>query len=80
MKDRRTAEASLSSILIVDDHPLYRQGLRRFIEAQPDLICCGEADSCQSALEVAVECEPELAILDLCLRREDGLEVMKKLY
>ena len=69
----------MSSILIIDDHPLYRQGLRRFIEAQPDLLCCGEADSSQTALEVAVECAPDLVILDLCLRREDGLEVMKKL-
>jgi len=74
-----TDARSKHSILIVDDHPLYRQGLRRFIEAQPNLTCSDEADSCQSALE-AVRCSaPELVILDLRLRREDGLELMRNL-
>ena len=69
----------MNRVLIVDDHPLYRQGLRRFIEAQPGLACCGEADSCQSALRAASESKPDLVILDLCLRREDGLELLKNL-
>jgi DNA-binding NarL/FixJ family response regulator len=66
-------------LLIVDDHPLYRQGLRRFIEAEADLTCCGEADSCQTAFETVTQCLPELVILDLCLHREDGLELLKNL-
>src|SRR5262249_46454244 len=67
------------NILIIDDHPLYREGLRRFIEAQPNLSCCGEADSCQSAFEAVRRSEPELVILDLRLRREDGTELMRNL-
>src|SRR5262249_54290534 len=66
-------------VLIVEDHPLYRQGLRRFIEAQSDLSCCGEADSSQIAMQIAGETKPDLVILDLSLRREDGLEFLKNL-
>ena len=66
-------------VLIVDDHPLYRQGLRRFIEAQAELACCGEADSPQSARQIAQETKPDLVILDLSLKREDGLELLKNL-
>jgi DNA-binding NarL/FixJ family response regulator len=66
-------------VLIVEDHPLYRQGLRRFIEAQSDLSCCGEADSPQIAMQIASETKPDLVILDLSLRREDGLELLKNL-
>ena len=70
----------MSRILIVDDHPLYRQGLRRFIEAQPGLVCCGETDSCKAAMLAASQTNPDLVILDLCLRREDGLELLKNLH
>jgi DNA-binding NarL/FixJ family response regulator len=69
----------MNRVLIVEDHPLYRQGLRRFIEAQPGLVCCGEADSCQAALQAASETLPDLVVLDLCLRREDGIELLKNL-
>jgi len=69
----------MNRVLIVEDHPLYRQGLRRFIEAQPGLVCCGEADSCQAALQAASTTLPDLVILDLCLRREDGIELLKDL-
>src|SRR6266852_754185 len=67
------------SILIVDDHPLYREGLRRFIDSQPNLACCGEADSCQAALDAVRRCAPDLVILDLRLRREDSMELIKNL-
>jgi len=64
-------------IVIVDDHPLYREGLRKFIDSQPTLTCCGEADSARTAFEVIRECHPELVILDLRLHREDGSELIK---
>jgi DNA-binding NarL/FixJ family response regulator len=74
-----TDSATRHTILIIDDHPLYREGLKRFIEAQPNLTCCGEADSCQSAFEVVRRSAPELVVLDLRLRREDGTELMRNL-
>ncbi len=66
-------------VLIVDDHPLYRDGLRRFINSQPDLVCCGEADSCLSGFEEARRASPDLVILDLRLHDGDGLELLKNL-
>ena len=66
-------------LLIVDDHPLYREGLRRFIESQPNLTCCGEADSASKATQLIRECRPELVILDLRLHRSDGMELIKNL-
>src|SRR6266851_8853366 len=66
-------------LLIVDDHPLYREGLRRFIDSQANITCCGEADSDKAAPETIRQCRPDLVILDLRLHRADGLELMKNL-
>jgi DNA-binding NarL/FixJ family response regulator len=67
------------SLLIIDDHPLYREGLRRFIDSQPNLTCCCEADSYQAGLETVRQYRPDLVILDLRLQRTDGMELMKSL-
>jgi DNA-binding NarL/FixJ family response regulator len=66
-------------ILIVDDHPLYRDGLRRFIESQPDLMCCGQAEDGQSAKAAVANSRPDLVILDLRLRGEDGADLLRDL-
>jgi DNA-binding NarL/FixJ family response regulator len=66
-------------LLIIDDHPLYREGLHRFIDSQPNLTCCGEADSYQAGLETVRQYRPDLVILDLRLQRADGVELMKSL-
>jgi DNA-binding NarL/FixJ family response regulator len=66
-------------IVIVDDHPLYREGLRRFIDSQPTLTCCAEADSARAAFEAVRQHHPDLVILDLRLHREDGSELIKNL-
>ncbi len=73
------AATAKQRILIVEDHPLYRDGLRRFIDHQPDLICCGEADSCQTGYEAAARLKPDLVLLDLRLRKEDGTELLRRL-
>jgi DNA-binding NarL/FixJ family response regulator len=72
-----TLTVAKTSILIADDHPLYREGLRRFIESQPNLTCCYEADSYLSTLENVRRCRPDLVILDLRLHRADGIELIK---
>jgi DNA-binding NarL/FixJ family response regulator len=67
-------------LLIIDDHPLFREGLRRFIDSQPNLSCCCEADSYQAGLETVRQYRPDLVILDLRLQRADGMELMKNLF
>jgi DNA-binding NarL/FixJ family response regulator len=71
--------AAKRRVLIVDDHPLFRDGLRRFLDLQPDLACCGEADSCRTGFDAAARLKPDLVILDLRLHREDGTELLRNL-
>jgi DNA-binding NarL/FixJ family response regulator len=68
---------SKTRILIADDHSLYRDGLRRFIESQPNLGCCGETDSYESTLDKVRCSPPDLLILDLRLRRADAMELVR---
>lgn len=63
-------------ILIVDDHPLVREGLLGLISAQPDFEVCGEASSLAEAREfLAADC-PDVLILDLTLRDGNGIELI----
>jgi len=66
-------------ILVVDDHPLLRAGLIQFIERQKDMICSGEADSAATTQSAVANQKPDLVLLDLRLRSEDGLELIKSL-
>jgi len=66
-------------ILVVDDHPLLRAGLIQFIDRQRDMTCCGEADSGATTQDAVVRQKPDLLLLDLRLRSEDGLELIKSL-
>src|SRR6266576_5381023 len=66
-------------ILIVDDHPLVREGLTNHINRQGDLIACGEAkDSAEAIAGIAKE-RPDVAIIDISLTNESGLELIKHL-
>lgn len=67
-----------SKILLVDDHPVVRQGLRMLIGQTRDLTVCGEASDMAEAIK-AVEAEkPDLMIVDLSLRDANGLELIKR--
>lgn len=64
-------------VLLVDDHPVVRQGVRLLIDRQPDLDVCGEAGNLHEALE-AIEChQPDIVLVDLSLGSESGLDLMK---
>ena len=64
-------------ILIVDDHPLARAGLAEVLEREPDLEICAEAEDRFGALEAIPTGRPELAIVDLALKKSHGLELIK---
>jgi DNA-binding NarL/FixJ family response regulator len=66
-------------IFLVDDHPVLRDGLRRLLEAEPDLQICGEADSARKVFDKIEAAAPELAIVDISLPGPSGLEVIKGL-
>jgi DNA-binding NarL/FixJ family response regulator len=66
-------------VLIVDDHPLFRAGVRSGLEAYPDLQVVAEAASAQLALEAADSALPDLVLLDAQLRSDNSLELTKQL-
>jgi DNA-binding NarL/FixJ family response regulator len=66
-------------ILIADDHPLMREGIIPLLNRQPDLVCCGAADSAASTLQAVEKLRPDLLILDLRLGDNDGIEFIKTL-
>ncbi|HEX5221836.1 MAG TPA: response regulator transcription factor [Verrucomicrobiae bacterium] len=83
--DPTSKRRSLSSgpkrarILLVDDHPTMREGLARVIDETGDLVVCAQAESIHRALELMESTQPDLAIVDITLRRENGIELIKDL-
>lgn len=67
-----------AKVLIVDDHPLMREGLAARIGSQPGLELCGEASDADEALALIDREKPELVIVDLTLRSGHGLDLIKK--
>jgi DNA-binding NarL/FixJ family response regulator len=65
-------------VLIVDDHPIVREGLAARLSIRPELEICGEAEDVDEALALLDELEPELMIVDLSLRGGHGLDLIKK--
>lgn len=68
-----------TELMIVDDHPLVRCGLRQLIETETDLTVCAEADSIEEALRRLKTHQPALAIIDLTLPDGNGLELIKRM-
>lgn len=68
-----------SRVFIVDDHPLVREGLTNLINGQDDLIVCGEAKDSAQALDGIMKARPDVAIIDISLENESGLELVKQL-
>jgi DNA-binding NarL/FixJ family response regulator len=76
---RSNPSAPKCKVFLVDDHPIVRQGLALFIEREPDLMVCGEAEDATSALQAIREAAPDFVILDISLNGPDGLELLKTL-
>jgi DNA-binding NarL/FixJ family response regulator len=66
-------------VFLIDDHPIVRQGLALFINREPDLMVCGEADGATSALKAIRDSIPDFVVLDISLDGPDGLELLKTL-
>ncbi len=72
-------EKARSTVFIVDDHPIVRQGLALLINREPDLAVCGDAEEANSALRLIAASKPDLVVVDLSLNGPDGLELLKGL-
>ena len=67
------------SVLIVDDHPVVRQGLRALLEVQDDIVVVGEAGDGRTAVSLAASLSPDIVLLDLKLPGMDGIAVLQPL-
>ena len=66
------------SLLLTDDHAIVRQGIRAFLELQPDLMVLGEADSGENAVRMAAELAPDIVLMDLLMPGIGGVEATRQ--
>ncbi len=74
---RSGVKAKRTTVFIVDDHAIVRRGLEQLINQETDLVVCGEAENMQTALEAMKTLRPDVALVDLSLGGESGLELIK---
>ncbi len=67
-------------VLIVDDHPIVRHGLRQMIDAESDLVVCGEAPGDREARAAIRELEPDVMIVDVSLAQGDGMDLVREVH
>ena len=78
-KPQITSPMKKCRVLLVDDHPIVRQGLALLIDREPDLAVCGEADGAHSVFHAITTLRPDLVVLDISLNGPDGLDVLKEI-
>jgi DNA-binding NarL/FixJ family response regulator len=77
-KQDKTNE-SKTQVLIVDDHPVVREGLATIINHERDLNVCGEAEDAYQALKAVTELKPDVVVIDISLKNSDGIELTKSI-
>jgi DNA-binding NarL/FixJ family response regulator len=65
-------------ILLVDDHPIFRSGLRALLSAEPDLSVVGEASNGHTAIELVVQFAPDIVIMDLRMPDLNGIDAARR--
>jgi DNA-binding NarL/FixJ family response regulator len=73
----QSGDGNVKRILLVDDHPLIREGLTEVLVRETDLVVCGAASDRGQALQLIPLARPDLAIIDLTLKESSGLELIK---
>jgi DNA-binding NarL/FixJ family response regulator len=71
--------AEKNRLLIVDDHPLFREGLRQMIDRTAGLMVCGEAADAAAALKGIPELKPDLVLVDISLGGANGIDLIKSI-
>ncbi len=70
---------SQTRIVIADDHPIFRDGLRRLLEAEAEMKVIGEASDGSEAVKLAKQLKPDIMLLDLAMPKHPGLEALRDL-
>jgi DNA-binding NarL/FixJ family response regulator len=66
-------------VLLIDDHPIVRQGLVLLINQEPDMVVCAEAATAREAMEKVEQARPNVAVVDISLEDRSGVELIKDL-
>ena len=66
-------------IVIVEDHPIFRMGMKELINCEEDMIVCGDAEDVQGARVILEKEMPDLVIVDLSLKESNGIELVKEI-
>ena len=74
---RMVPAAKKATVLLVDDHPIVRQGLTQLINQEPDLAVCAQAEDANGAFQAIATQRPDVVVLDISLNGPDGLSVLK---
>ncbi|PJF27174.1 MAG: DNA-binding response regulator [Phototrophicales bacterium] len=77
--EHRSVSPASISVLIVDDHPLFRDGLQQAVEIEDDLVVVGQCATGADALRQAAELQPDVMLLDINLPDLNGLQIMRQL-
>ncbi len=72
----KTAQTK-TKILVVDDHPIVRQGLSELLNREDDLIVCGQAEDAHQAMQAIKDLKPQVIIVDISLKETSGMELIK---
>ncbi len=75
--EEETSDKTNNRVLIVDDHPIVRQGLKGLISQATDLIVCGEAETIFDALKAIEQLKPDIIVVDISLKGESGVDLIK---
>jgi len=78
-KSSSETQTAKAKVLLVDDHPIVRQGLGQLINEEPDLSIVGEAEDFQQALAAIDTANPDVAIVDISLKDRSGIELIKEI-
>ena len=74
-----TSGTKVTSVILVDDHPIVREGLRRLLAAYPEFVMVAETEYGKAAVDLAEQLHPALAIVDLLLPDLNGMEVIRRI-
>jgi DNA-binding NarL/FixJ family response regulator len=76
---KKKIDGRKSRIFLVEDHPVFRDGLSKLLNAEDDLTVCGEAGDARQGLKSIIKLKPDLAVVDLGLPGKSGLELIKEI-
>lgn len=79
MKNSNKKTEGSIKVMLIDDHPVVRDGYARLLENTPDIRVVGEADSGETGCELYPECQPDVVILDLSMPGIGGLETLRRI-